>query len=241
MLLQRLVQMPGVFTFFAKGEEKPLAHHASKRKPFEVYAGAEYSPYFCNFRTADNAGSKQGTLDAETMTLIGDELFRLAFSEDHLRYVTGIPNAGHPIADAVVAAGKSYRVNVVHVMFDKHEGSDGRYFTCNDPDSATRIQAVFDDVVTLADVKVRFMKALPCKPPLYVLVDRQEGGMEILKAMGYEARAAHSLDAVIAECLEQGRIDLETADRVLTYAARRRKLISMHMDEIVADLKQEVP
>ena len=241
MLLQRLVDLPGVFTFFGPGQERPLAHHKSKRQPHAVYAGAELSPVFCNLRTATNAGDKQGVLDKDILDLIGEKLFELAIEDvPDLQYVAGIPNAGGPIIEAVVLAAGRKGCQIGPVPFVKSEDDSGRLFVCRAPEAAGLIQAVFDDVITVADVKARFLKALPCKPPLYVLIDRQEGGMEILEAMGYEVRSAYGMDDVIEACLERGRIDLETAKRVQTYAFQRRNLIRRHMKEILADLQGEL-
>ncbi|MCC7522589.1 hypothetical protein IT407_02210 [Candidatus Uhrbacteria bacterium] len=240
MLLQRLAEMSGVFTFFASGQERPLAHHKSRRQPHAVYAGAALSPVFCNLRTATNAGDKQGVLDEDILDMIGDKLFELAIEDvPDLRYVAGIPNAGRPIVEALVLAAGRQGYQIGPVPFDKCEDDSGRLFVCRAPEAISLIQAVFDDVVTVADVKVRFLKTLPCKPPLFVLIDRQEGGMEILEAMGYEVRSAFGLDDVIEACLENGRIDLETAERVQSYAFMRRQLIRKHMKEIVADLNGE--
>lgn len=235
-LVRMLAAMAGTFTFFPSGQEKPLAHHKSQRQPAEVYAEAALSPYFCNLRMADNAGDKQGSLSQASVDLIGECLFQMLPKDERVSEIAGIPNAGTPIAAAVYRAAIRQGIVLKQAIFRKTEGELGRAFERISEGNAP-VEAVFDDVITLADVKSRFLKTLPNKPPLYVLIDRQEGGVEILKALGYQVRTALSTEDVLRECLENGRIDNKMADRVRAYGADRRLLINRLMPEILEDLR----
>ncbi len=242
-LMIQLASLNGTLTFFPKGMEKKIAHHQSQRLPAEVYADAELSPYFCNLRTAENGGDKQGTLPQHSVDLIGECLFRLLPADQPTRVVAGIPNAGNAIAKSVVAAAVKQGIVLKQAMFRKEDSVQGRRFQ-RDSDDFGAVEAVFDDLITVADVKFRFLSALAAssaaKPPLYVLVDRQEGGADILAALGYTVTSAIKIEELLPFCIENGRIDHGMADRLLAYAKRRRELIASKMDEITRDLRDNV-
>lgn len=240
-LLSILVQTPGVFTFFPPGQERPLAHQRSQRKPDVIYAGSVPSPYFCNLRLPTNVGDKQGTLTVEAVALVGECLSELVHAEGHVRTIAGIPNAGDPLAAAVVAASGANGYPLDRIRFLKQDGPRGTEFVRAEGREGLAVDVVVDDVITLADTKVRFLKALGKKPDaICLLLDREEGGVLILQRMGYHVRAAFGLEDILAACLAASLITQEHVDRTRAYAKDRRELVNLYMEEILADLQGDL-
>ena len=240
-LLNLLPQLKGTLTFFPKGEERPLAHHKSQRLPHEIYAGAELSPYYCSLRTPTNQGDKQGSLTPEALALEGECLLGLIIQLDareDVQAIAGIPNAGDPLAEAVIAAARHQGYALQSARFAKSEGQTGTCFTRVPGVSELPVDVVVDDVITLADTKVRFLAALGKKPrAICILFNREEGGVEVLRQLGYSVYWVFGLTDVLLACRKAELIDDETVARSHAYAVRRRELVNDRMDEILADLR----
>ena len=240
-LLSLLPRLPGTLIFFEKGEGRPFAHHRSNRLPREVYADAELSPFFCNLRCPMNLGDKQGSLTPEAVALVGECLCELVYAVRPPTAIAGIPNAGDPLAEAVVAASRRRGLELQAVRFVKNDGPDGTQFARHDARTDLMVDVVVDDVITMADTKRRFLVAvngpMADKPLVCVLFDRCEGGVEILRALGYDVLSVFTLPDILASSREAGLIDDEKVERSFEYAKRRHSLINLRMEEILADLR----
>jgi orotate phosphoribosyltransferase len=247
-LLVALAQA-GAFRFQSRGEQGfKCAHHDNKNGPPAVYAEAERSPWFVSLRTPENgAGSgdttaKQGIVPRALIEEAGQlecELVRdIGFGQPEL--ITSIPHAGAPFADGFRARARELGWSPGHLLFTKdHE----RNFTLVEApavaEAGDRI-IVADDVLTLADVKWRFRKALPngLLPTIVLLINREEGGAGVLQQKGIPFHAVFGVSEVVEVCRDQGLFTAETVtpDDVLAYAERRRRLVADHMDKILAGL-----
>lgn len=143
---------------------------------------APLSPYYINLRNLpNNLLTKVAEAIAESTRGINPVL------------VTGIPNAGDPIAQRYSEISGIPMLT----LLDKAESSTGRKITAfsNAPRGCERWKNVLilDDLITEADTKFEAAETLEhldySVAGIAVLVDRQQGGRELLEANGYRVYA----------------------------------------------------
>jgi len=164
-----------------------------KLKLHEKNSDAPLSPYYLNFRTPDHP-TKSGPLTPEVIKEIGAVLYHrslgLAYNQ-----VAGIPRAGDPLAEAFfdILRSNSKRLSFGCgiIKLDKEESLEKRQVTKIKEghwDPGERVLLI-DDLVTKADSKLEAIEALEKNQlrvrDILVLVDREEGGVDVLNAKGY--------------------------------------------------------
>jgi uridine monophosphate synthetase len=198
---------------------------AFRLKLHEKQPDAPLSPIYLNLRVPDNP--KPGPLDSETVDKIGAHLYGTA-SRAGVKYdaVAGIPNAGEPLAQAFSRHSVS-RKPIPLLQLVKEEGPAGRKITCVKEHPGVVLGnhvLLIDDLITEADTKKEAIQALRDKgfevDTLLVLVDREQGGAEQLRAIGCETYAAFTLSDLLDFYLQEGKINQAKYDEVKAYLAK---------------------
>lgn len=201
---------------------------AFRLKLHETQPDAPLSPIYLNLRTPDNP--KPGPLTPELVGEIADLLYGLIHLTEGLdfRYVAGIPNAGEPLADALMQRLGSWS-DVSQIRLYKEETADLRRIAGvleGDWDLPGKVLLV-DDLITQADSKLEAVSVLEEVDmevrDLLVLVDREQGGSEWLSfEEGIRVIAAFTLTQLLDHYIETGKIEREKADEVKRYVADSR-------------------
>ncbi|HLD79709.1 hypothetical protein A3G67_00680 [Candidatus Roizmanbacteria bacterium RIFCSPLOWO2_12_FULL_40_12] len=134
-------------------------------------------------------------------------------------FCTGIPKAGVPLGKAY---SKQARVLYTDV-FDKEEYPDGTRKIV--PKAGIKGEGktlrIVDDLVTKADTKVEAAEAAKAGgftlKDITILVDRQQGGMDMMRDKGYKVRAAFTISQLLDYGLEAKLISQERYDTVMRY------------------------
>lgn len=197
---------------------------AFRLKLHEKQPDAPLSPIYLNLRTPDN---KDGTLTPEILQQIAEVVMMRAVLID-FDLVAGIPNAGTPIAEALV-----------HHLTTDYINSPARLLHLGkvDQESGRRIVGVqeeieegegrrvllVDDLITQADTKFEAIAALEEDnfevAALVVLVDREQGGSEQIMATGHLFISVFTLSDLLDYYVAEGRVDQAKADEVKQYVA----------------------
>ncbi len=197
-------------------------------KLHEKHPGAPLSPIYLNIRAE---GHKNGALRPEDFRLIASYLIEM-LNEAGLEfdYLAGIPVAGEPIADMLVAhlSGPDHPIHQLH--FTKLENDEHRqisYFieTLLFHRDDNRILLV-DDLITKADTKLEAID-VSVKTGLrvvavIVLVDREQGGAQDIRCKGHHVIIGFSMSALMAYYVEAGKVDRAKADEVMAYIRASR-------------------
>jgi orotate phosphoribosyltransferase len=144
------------------------------------------------------------------------------------RYLTGLPRAGDPLADALMS--KVYQwspVTQLHLV--KEETDEGRRIAGLREDiwNALGKVLIVDDLITQADTKLEAVYVLEglgfevCD--LVVLVDREQGGSEWLQEEeGIRVISAFTLSQLLDHYVGTGKIDQDKAEEVRSYVTASR-------------------
>lgn len=194
---------------------------AFKLKHHETDPDAPLSPIRINLRTPDN---KNGPLTDELVKVVSYQLFNVV-CKAQLRFdcVGVIPRAGGPFAEALSQlCGKPL------VMLGKKEEGGKRKINAivsGDYQSGQRIILV-DDLITKADTKKEAIavceKAGLKVAAVVVFLDREQGGSEELRRMGYDLLAAFTLTELLDYYVLMGKIRLALRNKVMNYIAKNR-------------------
>ncbi|MFZ2803942.1 MAG: phosphoribosyltransferase family protein [Patescibacteria group bacterium] len=193
-----------------------------KLKLHETNPEAPLSPIYLNLRTPDNKG---GPLTPDVLRLIGTEFaYRIHTSGMVFDHVAGVPRAGEPFADALVAVLMQRRPGILRMS----KRTDGDHRTVDDiyqgGYSPGDTVLIVDDLITRAGSKVETvrtlvnhgLKASDC----IVLVDRcQGGGQELFDQTGVQLHAIFRLTDLLEFYVSDRRISAEERDTVLSYLA----------------------
>ncbi|MCA9388810.1 hypothetical protein KC644_03570 [Candidatus Berkelbacteria bacterium] len=171
------------------------------------------SPYYLNLRTSDNP--KPGPLD-ETLVDLVAKVFAQKAKDCQLKFshVCGIPNAATPYARQLARLSKKSTVQL------KKIGDGFGDFAANwSPRESSAL--VIDDVITTGASKIPALKILTNAgfkiPAIVVLVDRQEGGREILKNAGYRVEAIYTTTEITEILAYLGGITKAEKKDILSY------------------------
>lgn len=192
-------------------------------KLHETQPDAPFSPYFLNFRTPDNP--KPGPLTPEIIQQAAKIMYGLA-RQRQLKYdrVAGVPNAGDPFAAAfsiTPASGKPIPL----LRLGKQERPGGRKVVgvidgeWNPGDTVLLI----DDLITQADSKLEAIHALSYSrlsvDDVLVLVDREQGGPEQLKANLVNLHAVFTTSELLDLYVSAGRMSSALRDEIKAHMA----------------------
>ena len=191
-----------------------------KLKLHEKQPNAPLSPIYLNLRTPDNP--KPGPLTPEIVADCATLMRQLVFL-DKLDCVCGLPNAGDPLAHAYLCIERSAGKPVTLLRLDKEQRGEQRRIV-----GPPRGQfqpgawvAVVDDLITKADSKLEGITALEQAglkiANVLVIVDRQQGGAEMLKNRGYKLHALFTLEQLLEIYHERELISAALHEDILKY------------------------
>src|SRR4051794_12957980 len=130
--------------------------------------------------------------------------------------IAGIPYAGLPIGVAAALAGR------YPLCYARKEAKEygTRQLIEGGPQPGERV-VLIDDVITDGGAKLEavapFRAAGLVVEDVLVLVDREQGGGEVLAGHGLRLHACYTLRELLTALRDAGRIPAETYDRVLRY------------------------
>lgn len=188
----------------------------------ERYPDAPHSPLYVNLRTKDNP--KPGPLGPDEVGRVA-LVFHELMQTHHIRptWMCGIPNAGEPLGKAL-----SRIVHIQHLQLVKSpEGGRRRISGFASPVHPRFFVGdhvlLLDDVMSEADTKLEALALFEGEPidlTLFVLLDRGQGGMEVLRrnlSRPCSVFPALTLGQFVAYSLQHGHLSTDMADACLAY------------------------
>jgi len=183
------------------------AHELIKFGTFTLKSGIE-SPFYIDLREVQ---SYPDTLRAVTMAYGG-----LLESIDDSVFVAGVPEAGVPLATAV---GYEYRRKLLQPrkVVKEHGTKSSVEGAFAEGDTVVLI----DDLIAKGDSKLEAIdqveKAGLKVHSFLVLIDRQQGGMELVAEKGYKIEAVMTITELIDTLKAHDKISNEQYDTILTF------------------------
>lgn len=167
------------------------------------------------------AHPKRGPVVLDLVQLAGFVLWEHAhekFGHDY-QYVVGLPHAGEPFADALVYAHRTVGQSVSLINMRK-ENRQGRWYMGeleNHPSFGDVL--VVDDMIAQASTKLQGIAVLReyglNVAGVLVLLDRQQGGSELLRQAGIRVHALYSQDQLLDLYISEGCITPSVQDKLL--------------------------
>lgn len=184
---------------------------------------APLSPIFLNLRTPDNP--KPGPLTPEIVHAAAECMHLLAFQRE-LNYslVTGLPNAGTPLAHAFGSI--SFKTPVLELV--KEDRGDGKRRIAGVKGSIKAGQRVLvlDDLVTEAHSKFEGIEVIEADDGIVqdvvVLVDREQGGRQELEGRGYQLHAVFTMTELLELYVTMRTLSEAFVSEVKAYLATYR-------------------
>lgn len=185
---------------------------------------APLSPIFLNLRTPEITTHGEGTLTAEVVAEVGQEMYelvnRLGIEYDH---IAGIPNAGVPFSKAFARTGQERGTDISQLTLHK-EGTDNTRRITEQVDGDFQpgdSVLLVDDLVTHAGTKLEAIKAVREAglrvSDLVVLVDREQGGVEELNRNEVATHAVFTLSQMLEQYRAEGSISEEIYREIKDY------------------------
>jgi uridine monophosphate synthetase len=132
--------------------------------------------------------------------------------------IAGIPYAGLPLGVAAALAG---RYPLCYARKEAKEYGTRQQIE-GGPRAGERV-VLIDDVITDGGAKLEavapFRAAGLVVEDVLVLIDREQGGREVLAGQGLRLHACYTLRELLAALRDAGRVPSETYDRVISYLA----------------------
>lgn len=169
----------------------------------------------------------------ETLSALGRKLHERIVevaSPQRPQQVIGIPDTATPLALAAAFASRHTDRPISYGQLRKKPahypgGRSGvsAYMGINDPE---REITLIDDVMASGDTKLWSIQELAKDDMkiarILVVVDREQGGDEILADLGYPVHALYRVSRLIDYYAADGRIDRETAEHAREHCSKRR-------------------
>lgn len=177
-------------------------------KHHEKTPGAPLSPMYINLRN----------LPENLVEIIAQTLAKIKLSQKP-DCLTGIPKAAMPFSKAYSRITKIPEIQI----FDKEDGEAERAVIPykNAPKGNGKKLLIIDDLITKGNSKLeafKIAKDLGYKIiGLLLLFDRQEGGVEELRKMGYKIYAAMKLKPTLKYFLDSEKITIEQYKETMDY------------------------
>jgi len=170
----------------------------------------------------------------QTLSALGRALcdrIRQIADPNRPQQVIGIPDTATPLALATALAsheggGAPFSYGQLRKQPANYPGGrsgGSAYMGIGDPD---REITLLDDVMASGETKLWSIDEL-AKDDLHVarilvVVDREQGGAEILERRGYPVHSLYKINELIDYYASDGRIDRETAERAREHCAQQR-------------------
>jgi len=151
-------------------------------------------------------------------------------SRDQPQQVIGIPDTATPLALAAAMAARSTSLPLFYSQMRKHpaaypggESGLSSYMGTRDPN---REITLIDDVMASGRTKLWAMEELKKDgleiKRILVVVDREQGGDEILAGKGLPTYSLYRVSGMISYYRDTGKVDAETARKAIEHLQSRR-------------------
>lgn len=166
------------------------------------------SPFYIDLRKTQS--------HPEAFHAITEAYGEMISDSDESILLAGVPEAATPLAAAVGYKLKRVLVQPRKVVKDHGTKSsvEGDFETGDEV-------ILLDDLITKGDSKVEAIKqvedaGLKVKK-LIVLVDREQGGVQMIQGNGYTVEAAFTISELMGTLLELGKIDQAQYDKIIAF------------------------
>jgi orotate phosphoribosyltransferase len=193
-------------------------------KLHETQPHAPLSPVFLNIRTPDNP--KPGPVTPQLLAQMGNLLYQHTKVQGlKFNAIAGLPNAGDPIAAAVVAAARKEGLTIPLIRLKKEMRSNGTRRVVGVEDTAgvsiSSVILVVDDLITEGHTKDEGINALLrhgyIVRDVLVVVDREQGGSKYLRRKDIALRYLLTLRKMVEILRKEKKISTAEAQTVLRY------------------------
>lgn len=173
---------------------------------------APLSPFYINLRN----------LPEDLLNLVAKTINEVTPSKG-VDFCTGIPRAGIPLA---IEYSKESGIPFIDILEKQGEGGTDRKIVARGKSEMGigKKLIIVDDLVTHAGTKLEAIKAAESLgfevAGLALLFDREQGGAEELKKMGYNVYSALKLSDALDFYLEKGKISEEQFNKIKEYLAQ---------------------
>lgn len=166
------------------------------------------SPFYIDLRQAQSFPDTFATI----INAYGE---MLADTDDSV-YIAGVPEAATPFAAAL-----GYKLHRALLQPRKVVKDHGTKSSVEGSYSAGDHVVLIDDLITKGDSKLEAIAQVEAAglviDKFIVLVDREQGGLDMIRAKGYTIEAAFGITQLIVSLFDQKRISQEQHDTVLKF------------------------
>lgn len=220
-IVRRFENQDGSFRFETSQEDinifafaKDPEHEFAITEHIEGDPGAPLSPFFINLRNLTPDILKQIGEVMHDMTPIMERQAHFPKPPD---LIAGVPKAGVPLARAYSqASGIPF-----DEIFDKEETETSKRIVSNGKKGEGQKVRLVDDLASQGITKIQAVKAAEEVQyevaSFYVLIDREQGGLDILKKYVPDVRAAMKITQIFDFALRKGFIDQGMHEKCLSY------------------------
>ena len=166
------------------------------------------SPFYIDLRKVQS--------HPETFHAVTDAYAEMIADVEDSVLLAGVPEAGTPLASAVGYTTKRSLVQPRKVVKDHGTKSAVE----GDFEEGNRVILV-DDLITKGDSKLEAITQVESSglvvEKFIVLVDREQGGLDVVRDAGYEIEAAFTITSLLDSLKQQGKIDDERYEQVINF------------------------
>lgn len=187
--------------------EELHANHLIKFGEFTLKSGI-VSPFYIDLREVQSHPS--------TYRAVTDAYAELLADVDESVFLAGVPEAGTPLAS--MAAYQLGRRLVQPRKVVKDHGTKSSVEGAYEPGDHV---ILIDDLITKGDSKLEAIDQVKSAgleiEGFLVLIDREQGGLELVRQAGYAIEAAVTITALMTALRDQGKITSEQYDTVINF------------------------
>ncbi len=166
------------------------------------------SPFYIDLRKAQS--------HPEVFHAVTDAYAEIINDTDPSVLIAGIPEAATPLAAAV-----GYKMNRILVQPRKVVKDHGTKSSVEGDFKPGDQVILLDDLITKGDSKIEAIKQVEDAglkvSKLIILIDREQGGMQMIRNAGYEVEAAFTISELMDALLELGKLDQSQYDAITTF------------------------
>lgn len=187
--------------------EELHAHNLIKFGEFTLKSGI-VSPFYIDLREVQSYPS--------TYRAVTDAYAEMLAGVDESVFLAGVPEAGTPLAS--MTAYKLGRRLVQPRKVVKDHGTKSSVEGAYQPGDKV---ILIDDLITKGDSKLEAIDQVKSAgleiEGFLVLIDREQGGLDLVRNAGYSIEAAVTITALITALRDQGKISPEQFDTVMNF------------------------